>query len=111
MDVFHPPTDRLLPPYEIAIPQPSLWPKYAVAYIRSQLLSSGVEIYASCPDPPIPWILLADSRPALPIFLAQLTGSKRNVVSGPTRPVLDRAICKVSAPGEAEAGSAGTQPS
>jgi len=39
------------------------------------------------------------------------TGSKRNLVSTPERrPELGGAICKLSVPGEAEAGSAGTQP-
>jgi len=38
-------------------------------------------------------------------------GSKRNLVSTPERrPELGGAICKLSVPGEAEAGSAGTQP-
>ncbi len=37
-------------------------------------------------------------------------GSKRNVVSDHTRPVLDSTACNVIALGEAEAGSAGTQP-
>lgn len=38
-------------------------------------------------------------------------GSRRNLVSTPEgRPLLGRAVCKLSVPGEAEAGSAGTQP-
>ena len=38
-------------------------------------------------------------------------GSRRNLVSTPEgRPLLGRAVCKLRVPGEAEAGSAGTQP-
>ena len=59
--------------------------------------------------------LRGDTLPRLVylFFIAYLAGKgvKEMLCLIGRRPVLDRAVSKLSAPGEAEAGSAGTQPS